>query len=512
MSGGLATESVTDLATESVTDLATNSATQSATQSATNLAADLARESVSPTWPTSQYGLLRQRRFAPFFLTQFLGAANDNIFKIAFTGLVTFHAARFANVDASRAAFLISAVFILPFVLFSATAGQLADKLDKARIMRMVKNLEIVIMLIASAGFWLYSAPLLYLCTFLMGVHSTLFGPTKYAYLPQHLSERELTGGNGMVEMGTFVAILLGTIAGGALVDAGAGEVTHVVAGCVLVAVAGRVAAGFIPASPPHAPELVINWNPFTETWRNLRLAGAERTMLVALLGISWLWFFGATFLTSFFNFARDVLGGDAEVVTLLLALFSIGIGSGSLMCERLSGRRVELGLVPFGAIGMTLFAADLWWASRGLAPAAGGLVGLGDFLSGANLPGRAFTHWRIMVDLLLLSMFGGFYSVPLYAYVQAQSAPSHRARVIAALNILNALFMIVSAVFALALFAAGGTIPQLFLATAVLNLCIAAMLCAAGPGLWSAFVRWVRRRNDTLGASPEAEASGYRG
>jgi len=301
--------------------------------------------------------------------------------------------------------FIISAIFIIPFVLLSATSGQISDKFEKSRLIRLVKSLEIGIMMIGAAGFLLHSAALLYLGTLLMGVHSTLFGPVKYAYLPQHLSTDELTGGNGMIEMGTFVAILIGTIVGGEMANLGA-QGLPIMAGCCLgIAVCGRITASFVPLSPAAMPELKINWNPFSETWRNLKIAHQNRTVFLSLLGISWLWFFGATFLTSFFNFARDVLGGDPQVVTLLLAVFSIGIGAGSLMCERLSGRKVEIGLVPFGSIGMTVFSVDLFFASHTLV--AHGLSGVGPFL--AN---RA--NWRVVADLLLLAKFAGFYSVPL--------------------------------------------------------------------------------------------------
>ena len=334
--------------------------------------------------------------------------------------------------NAKTAAFVISAIFILPFVLFSATSGQLSDKYDKARVMRLVKSLEIAIMLIGGAGFLLHDVWLLYAGTFLMGVHSTLFGPVKYAYLPQQLNERELVGGNGMIEMGTFVAILIGTIIGGELADLGVHGPIYVAAVCLGVAIVGRVVVSFVPASPSDQPDLKINWNPFTETWRNLELARENRSVFLSLLGISWLWFFGATFLTSFFNFAKDVLGGDPQVVTLLLAIFSIGIGIGSLLCEKLSRGKVEIGLVPAGSIGMTVFAVDLWWASRGLQPIAGGdgsLVGAVAFVSTAA---HRVAHWHVMIDLFLLAMFGGLYSVPLYAMIQSRSAavasrPHHR-------------------------------------------------------------------------------------
>ncbi|MGF6445259.1 MFS transporter [Paraburkholderia youngii] len=432
----------------------------------------------------SQFRLLRQRRFAPFFWTQFLGAMNDNVFKIGFTSLVTYQAAQFSGVDPKTAAFLISAIFILPFVLFSATSGQIADKYDKALLTRLVKTFEIAVMLVGGAGFWLHSAPLLYLCTFLMGVHSTVFGPVKYSYLPQHLSKAELVGGNGMIEMGTFVAILVGTIVGGA----GAGFAEHgavVLAGaCIAIALIGRGVSGFVPATPAPQPGLRINWNPVSETWRNLKLAHENRTVFLSLLGISWLWFVGATFLASFFNFAKDVLSADPDVVTVLLATFSIGIGIGSLLCERLSKRRIEVGLVPLGSIGMSVFAIDLFFASHALPP-AGNLLSVGEFLA-------RLAHWRVLADLFLLAMFGGFYSVPLYALIQSRSQPSHRARIIAANNILNSLFMIVSALMAMGLTAAGFAIPAIFLVTALLNVVVAGYIYSLVPEFLLRFVAWL--------------------
>ncbi len=441
---------------------------------------------------TSQFGLLRQRRFAPFFWTQFFGAANDNVFKVAFTALVTYQTALFAGVDAKTAAFVISAIFILPFVLFSATSGQLSDKFDKSRVMRFVKSLEIAIMLLGGAGFLLHDVWLLYAGTFMMGVHSTLFGPVKYAYLPQQLNERELVGGNGMIEMGTFVAILIGTIVGGELADLGSNGPAIVAGVCLGIAVVGRIVVSFVPAAPSDQPDLAINWNPFTETWRNLKLAKRDRAVFLSLLGISWLWFFGATFLTSFFNFAKDVLGGDPQVVTLLLAIFSIGIGSGSLLCEKLSRGKVEIGLVPFGSIGMTVFAVDLWFASHALHPAGAGgasLVGAIAFVIGSA---DRLAHWHVMIDLFLLALFGGLYSVPLYAMIQSRSAPSHRARIIAANNILNSLFMIVSSLMAIALFSFGFTIPELFLTVGLLNAVVAAYIYSLVPEFLMRFLAWL--------------------
>jgi len=435
----------------------------------------------------SQFKLLSARRFAPFFWTQFLGAMNDNVFKVAFTSLVTYHVALFEGVDPHSAPFLISAVFIAPFVLFSATSGQIADKIEKSRLIRLVKSLEIVIMTLALAGFVWHSAAALYTCTFLMGLHSTLFGPVKYAYLPQHLDESELVGGNGLVEMGTFVAILIGTLVGGELAGLSrGGEVVgplYVGATCLGLAVAGRIVSGRVPDSPAPQPALRINWNPLTETWRNLMLARQNRTVFLSLLGISWLWFLGATMLTSFFGFAKEVLGGDQNVVTLLLAVFSLGIGTGSLLCERLSGRHVEIGLVPFGSIGMSVFAIELYFASHGEHHT--GLSGIEAFLQDPR-------HWRVLADLFLLAMFGGFYSVPLYALIQSRSAPTHRARIIAANNILNSLFMIGASLLGVAMTQAGYTIPQLFLVVGVLNAAVALYIYSLVPEFLLRFIAWI--------------------
>lgn len=447
----------------------------------------------------SQFALLRERRFAPFFWTQFLGAMNDNVFKIGFTSLVTYQAARFSGVDPKTVAFLISAIFIVPFVLFSATSGQVADKFDKATLMRWVKTFEIAVMLVGATGFWLHSAPLLYLCTFLMGVHSTVFGPVKYAYIPQKLGADELVGGNGLVEMGTFVAILVGTIAGGVAAGIGATDATAATGAaagaapagavwiggiCIAVALAGRIASAFVPPCAPSQPGLRINWNPFSETWRNLRLAHGNRTVFLSLLGISWLWFVGATLLASFFNFAKDVLSADPDVVTVLLAMFSLGIGTGSLLCERLGRHRIEIGLVPLGSIGMSVFGIDLFFASHNL-PHASHLLSVGEFL-------RVGTHWRVLVDLFMIALSGGLYSVPLYALIQARSEPSHRARIIAANNILNSLFMIVSALMAMALSKAGVGIPGIFLTTALLNIVVAGYIYALVPEFLLRFFAWV--------------------
>jgi len=433
----------------------------------------------------NQFALLRQRRFAPFFWTQFSGAANDNLFKFAFTVMVTYQ----LSVDwlpATMAGLVIGALFILPFLLFSATAGQLTDKYDKTLIIRLVKNLEIAIMAVAAWGLVYDQVAVLLLCIFLMGLHSTLFGPVKYALLPQVLSEQELTGGNGMVEMGTFVAILMGNVVGGLLVAIPSIGQETVAAACLVMAVAGRAVAGYIPNTPATDPGLKINWNPISETLRNLQLAHGDLVVFRSLLGISWMWFFGAVFLSQFPILAKEVLHGNEQVASLLLVVFSIGIGTGSLLCERMSRRHVEIGLVPLGAIGMSVFTVDFYFASRALP--ASEIMGLSAFMAQPE-------HWRVMADLALLSLFAGLYSVPMYALIQLRSQPTHRARIIAANNILNALFMIVSSVAAGALLGAGFSVPQVFLFTGIANAIVAGYIFLLVPEYLLRFVAFMITR-----------------
>jgi 1-acyl-sn-glycerol-3-phosphate acyltransferase len=444
----------------------------------------------------NQFALLAQRRFAPFFWTQFFGAANDNLFKFAFTVLVTYQL-QLAWLPPALAGLAIGALFILPFLLFSATSGQLADKYPKQTLIRFVKTLEIGIVAFAAWGFFAQHVPLLLACVFLLGLHSTLFGPVKFAYLPQHLSERELTGGNGMVEMGTFVAILLGNVVGGLLIATPVVGAHHVAVVCVVLALLGRATAQFVPASPATDPGLRINWNPVSETWRNLKLAHGNRVVFRSLLGISWMWFFGAVFLSNFPAFAKEVLHGNEQVASLLLVVFSVGIGIGSLLCETLSRRHVEIGLVPLGAIGMTVFSIDLYFASRGLPAVA--TQNVAQFVSQPALSVSEFVahapNVRVMADLALLSLFAGLYSVPMYALIQSRAQPTHRARIIAANNIMNALFMIASALLAGALLQAGFTVPQVFLALGVANALVATYIFLIVPEYLLRFVAWVASR-----------------
>ena len=431
----------------------------------------------------SQFSLLQQRRFLPLFLTQFLGAFNDNVFKNALIILIAFQAAEQAGMNSNTLINLSAGLFILPFFLFSASAGQCADKFEKARLIRFTKLLEVIIMACAFMGFYTHNIVLLMALLFLMGTQSTLFGPLKYGILPQHLKNTELVGGNGLIEMGTFLAILLGTMTGGILIGMH-GWGPQIVSFCVIgIALLGYLASRSIPVAVPVAPDLKLNWNPFTETARNIRFARTNRTVFLSILGNSWFWFLGSVYLTQLPNYTKLILGGNEQVVTLLLTLFSLGIGIGSLLCERLSGRRVEIGLVPFGSIGLTLFGVDLFFA----APAPLGLEnsGMSAFLAH---PGS----WRIVLDIVLLGIFGGLYIVPLYALIQSRSETSHRSRVIAANNIINALMMVLSALLAIALLNAGFSIPQLFLLVALLNAVVAVYIYTLVPEFLMRFLVWI--------------------
>lgn len=432
---------------------------------------------------SSQFQLMNEKRFRPFFFTQFLGAFNDNVFKTALITLVTFRAGQLTDLDGKTLATLLPGLFILPFFLFSATSGQIADKFEKSAIARAVKVFEIAVMLLAAWGFIANSLWQLVTALFMMGVHSTLFGPVKYSYLPQHLRQDELIGGNGMIEMGTFVAILVGEILGAWLAISAMGAVLTSVT-VIGVALLGYWVSRGIPLSPASDPSLKINWNPLTETWNNLRFAHGNRTVWLSLLGISWFWFYGATVLAQFPNYAKEVLHGDESVFILLLTVFSFGIGLGSLLCEKLSGHSVEIGLVPFGAIGLTVFGVDLYFFSSSLQvpPETHNFISILSDLG----------NWRGLLDVILLGLFGGFYIVPLYALIQTRSEKSHQSRVIAANNILNALFMVVSAGVSMLLFGLGLTIPQLFLATALFNAVVAVYIYTLVPEFLLRFIVWI--------------------
>ena len=428
----------------------------------------------------NQFELLRLKRFAPFFATQALGAFNDNAFRNAMVVLVGFH----MGLDESAVGFysnIAPALFILPFFLFSASAGQLAEKFEKTRIIRFVKLFEIAAMALASFAFYRHSLWLMLSVLFLMGLHSTLFGPIKYAILPQALHPNELVGGNALVETGTSLAILIGMIAGGAAMS-GAGPVAASIL-VLAIAVAGYLVSRSIPPAPPTAPDLEFNWNPFTETVRVLGFVTKNRTVFNSVLGISWFWFFGGVFTMQLPNYTKIFLGGTESVSILVLALFSIGVGAGSLLCEKLSGRRVEIGLVPFGSIGLTLFGLDLYFARS-------------DPATLHELSALAFVlapgSWRIVLDFVLVGVFAGFYIVPLFALVQSRAPKSELSRVIAGNNILNALFIVGAAAFGIGLGAAGLSIPQIFLIAALLNAAVAIYIYTLVPEFFTRFLSWL--------------------
>jgi MFS family permease len=452
---------------------------------------------------SNQFTLMNEQRFRPFFFTQFLGAFNDNVFKTALITLVAFHAATLSSIDGATLATLLPGLFILPFFLFSATAGQIADKFEKSQIIRYVKVFEIWIMAFASAGFFMHNIWLLAAALFMMGMHSTIFGPVKYSYLPQHLKESELVGGNGMVEMGSFVAILLGQVLGASLATVAHHELFTSIA-IITIGFLGFFTSQGIPDSPAADPSLKINWNPITETIKNVKFIWADQTIWLAIVGISWFWFYGATLLAQFPNFAKDILLGNESVFILLLSIFSIGIGIGSLMCEKLSKGKVEVGLVVFGAIGLTIFGADLYFSSNYLHHTVN-LKSMFDFKTfityshAYNPDVYSFNHesiarWRLLADIALTGFFGGLYIVPLYALIQTCAEKSHQSRVIAANNILNALFMVISAGFSILLLDKGLNIPQLFLATALLNVLVTIYLCIRQPEYYKTFIAWVKR------------------
>ncbi len=432
---------------------------------------------------SSQFKLLGQRRFAPFFYTQFLGALNDNVFRNGLVILITFQGVLVLGMNHSQLANIAGALFILPFFLFSATAGQLADKYEKSMLMRRIKLLEIGLMLIAAIAFTTRSYSLLLFVLFLMGCQSTLFGPVKYAYLPQRLAVEELVGGNALVEAGTYTAIILGLIIGGIAVSIDSFDQQLISACLVAFALFGFLASRHIPATPAVDPDLEISWNAWAETWRIINFAREERSVFLSILGVSWFWFFGSAMTLQVPAYTLDIINGNEAITTSLLVAFAIGVGAGSLLCERMSGHRIELGLVPFGSIGLSLFAIDLYFAQPVGNPLH--VATVGEFLA---RPGS----WRVLLDLSLLGAFGGFYSVPLYALIQRRSRRQHLSRIIAANNILNSVFMVVASLTSIVVLNLGFSIPELFLVLAVLNVIVAIYIFSLLPEFLMRFLAWI--------------------
>ena len=437
----------------------------------------------SPESVTGQFSLFRLQRFRPFFLTQFAGAFNDNLYKNALLMLVTFAATPIMGLSTDIIINLAALLFILPFFLFSALAGQIADKYEKSLIIRRIKQLEVAIMALAAVGLVMHWYLLLLALLFLMGAQSALFGPVKYALIPQHLTDHELVGGNALVSMGTFIAILLGTIIGSVLAANPGGGSWAAVAVLALASL-GYLASRGIPEAPSADPDIKLSWHILRQTFVVIRLAQEKRPVYLSLLAISWFWFVGAAYLTQIPNFGATTLGAEPSVVTLMLAMFVIGIGFGSMLCERLSGGHVELGIVPIGTLGLSLFGIDLYLAIPD-SPLVEKLTWVGMLEIGV--------YRHILLDLLGIGAFGGLFIVPLYAFIQQQTAPDRRARVIAALNILNALFMVASAIAGILLLGfVGLTIPEFLLLVALINLVVCAYVYTQVTDFALRFVIWM--------------------
>ncbi len=426
---------------------------------------------------TSQLGLFTTRRFLPLFCTQFFAAFNNNVFKNSLIILITFRIAAVMGMNAQLLVALAAGLFILPFFLFSTTAGQLADKYEKSRMISVIKFIEILLMIGAMVGFYLQSMFFLIIVLFALGVQSAFFGPLKYAILPEHLIDNELIAGNGLIEAGTFIAILLGTILGGALVLQKNGEYI-ISAILVLVAIGGWIASFFIPRTHTHQPGLKINYNFFSETKSLLSYAKQKRDVFLCIMCISWFWLVGATFLSELPVFARDALHADQSVVILFMTVFSVGLALGSVICNKLLAGKTHATYVPYAMLGMTVFTIDLYFAgSHDVANTLGALMGAQQFLLSIN-------GWRIALDLLLIAIFGGLYTVPLYAMMQSRTPTSHRARVIAVNNVVNALFMVFSAVSTAVMIKFGLTVLDVLLALAIFNGIVAVYIFKLLPEL----------------------------
>lgn len=441
------------------------------------------RNVTEPGSGKSQFGLMSTRRFAPFFWTQFLGAFNDNVFRNGLMIMIAYGAGRVISGNSNIWINVAAGLFILPFFLFSAMAGQLADKFEKSVLIQWIKIAEIVIMSCAAITFLFENCYLLILLLFLMGSQSAFFGPIKYSIIPDHLAPDEIIGGNAMVEMGTFVAILLGLVTGNLLNPIQLPPAWIGVA-VILIASAGWLASREIPRAAPPSPDLKIDWNPFTQTWETIQFARKKRSVYLSILAISWFWFLGMAYLTQLPNFTRQIMASSEDVYTLLLTIFSAGIGIGSLLCEKLSDRKIELGLVPLGTLGITLFGIDLFFAYN--TPTVSHLMGIHEFL---RSPGSI----HLIVDFTMIGIFGGFYIVPLFAFVQMWTPPEYRARVIAANNILNALFMVIAAVAGGVLIGVAGlTIPQFFFAMIIANILITGVIFILVPEFVMRFLIWI--------------------
>lgn len=431
----------------------------------------------------NQFKLLLKKRFAPFFCTQFLGAFNDNVFKNAVIILIAFNVSSISTLTTDTLINIAGALFILPYFLFSATFGQLSDKYEKSKLIRISKLLEIIVAVIGSISLIYHNITLILITLFLLGTQATLFGPVKYSILPQHLQTHELIGGNGMVEMGTFVAILSGTILGGILIAIPYFGVWYVSAAVLLIAILGYVISFLIPKAQASDKNIKINWNIISSTIDNICYAAKNKTIFLSLLGISWFWFYGAFMLYQTPQFTKIYLGGNEHVTTLILACFSIGIGLGSLSCEMLSKRTIEIGLVPLSAILLSIFLTDLYHICPH--PALAQNLTIGQFF-------QTNYGYQVVFDLLAIGFASGLYTVPLYALIQDRSNPEHRARIISSNNILNACFMVLATFFVIGLLGLGLSIPQLFVIVALLNAAVTIGIFLIIPEFVMRFCVWV--------------------
>ena len=416
--------------------------------------------------------LFVERRFAPFFWTMGLGAFNDNLYKSALVILIAY------SLPAAQADLMVqlsAGLFILPFFLFSGISGQVCDKFEKATLIKMIKLLEIVIMLGGAIGLYLKNYNLLLAILFLMGTQSTLFGPIKYSILPQHLKSQELLPGNGLISMGTFIAILLGTIFGGLLVEKNFLDnygIAPIALSVVAIALLGFLSSFFILPAAPNFKELKLKLNPFTETWRTIKLAAVNRDTLLSILAISWFWFYGFFFMASLPSYCRDVIGGNEQVATLLLTSISIGMGIGSMLCHRLSLGYLGMGLMLVGSFGLSFVALDIYLNGYTLPEnfQAGQYLGINEFFQNSK-------NWRALADLMGIGVFGGLFIVPLYTLLQQSSPKESASQLIASNNIVNSIFMVAAAVMAMVLFSFGLTILDIFLLVSILNLIVALIL-----------------------------------
>lgn len=433
----------------------------------------------------NQLDLLKNSRFYPLFVTQFLGAFNDNVFKNALVILITFRLSDSLSVSPSILITLAAGIFILPFFLFSSLAGQLADKYEKSRLIRYTKIAEIILMVLAGLAFYMHSISFLLGVLFLVGAQATFFGPLKYSILPDHLQENELIAGNALLESGTFLAILIGTIVGGVLGSLKIGASLVSIA-CLLIAIGGYVSSLSIPKSLINEPKLKIKLNVFDESWKMINETFKKQDLYLSILGISWFWLIGSIYLSQFPTYAKTVIGAESSVVTLFLAVFTAGIGLGSMCCNRLLKGRINATYVPLALLGLSLFAIDLVLASHQARLHSAGLLSFFQFLSHG-------THWRILIDLFLLATCGGIYIVPLYTILQHDSDPAHRSRAMATNNIINALFMVVAALITSAMLFLHFSITAVFLLVAVANVFAAIYICNLLPeALLKSFLIWL--------------------